>query len=255
MQLSVLLENFLELEEKLSSNSKLFRPTEIFNEGWLLRFILDWFSSNRQNTEAHQLHFYKDAKWFSEAYLPSPFMKGKDKETRTHADGVIGHFEIGEKGKADLRLTKDATQFIAIEAKLMSKLSAGVKADINYDQVSRYIGCIYYLLEKAERFTGSLDEMLLCFYLVAPKGKEDMHSELLKRASIKLKITERAKKLKRELNNLDRLFANIKVEFISWEDLIKFIQGIDNRNGYIFNDYYDCCLRFNGVNANNNSSR
>ena len=77
-----------------------------YNEGWLLRVVLDWFS--RHKIPNHLLNFQVNARWFSEALLPLVFLarhRGDPlAENWTHADGVVGHFTIGDQGKADLSL-------------------------------------------------------------------------------------------------------------------------------------------------------
>jgi hypothetical protein len=48
-----------------SGERPLLSPTLLYNEGWLLRLVLDWFS--RHDVEGHQLSFAAGARWFSEA--------------------------------------------------------------------------------------------------------------------------------------------------------------------------------------------
>jgi hypothetical protein len=88
------------------SQNPLFPPTELYNEGWLLRIFLDWFSG--QKIQKHPFAFLDEAKWYSEAFLPSAFLPRSRKdplgELWTHADGAIGHFNIGNAGRGDLTL-------------------------------------------------------------------------------------------------------------------------------------------------------
>ena len=109
-------------------SSRVFPATILYNEGWLLRLVLDWFS--RQGGDTHPLDFVSGANWFSEALLPSQFFLRQQgdplAERSTHADGLIGHFAIGEAYVADTKLTDGATQMLVIEAKMMSTLSPGV---------------------------------------------------------------------------------------------------------------------------------
>jgi len=84
------------LLESFDLDSPNFPPTLIYNEGWMLRILLDWFSKN-QNIE-HTFKYHKSSKWFSEAQLPTPFharyRRDNLAEKRTKADGIIGQFDI-----------------------------------------------------------------------------------------------------------------------------------------------------------------
>ena len=53
------------------SENTVMPPTLLYNEGWMLRIILDWFSDQESNN--HPLSFSEDARWYSEILLPSPF--------------------------------------------------------------------------------------------------------------------------------------------------------------------------------------
>ena len=79
--------------ETCSKEDPLVPPTDLYNEGWMLRIILDWFPKNK--VPRHPLNFPENGSWFSEALLPSAFLPrargNKFAESWTHADGVIGH--------------------------------------------------------------------------------------------------------------------------------------------------------------------
>jgi hypothetical protein len=64
------LDKISQMLELCNSDTPHFPPTDLYNEGWLLRLILQWFASNR--IEKHPLMFSESAKWFSEALLPTP---------------------------------------------------------------------------------------------------------------------------------------------------------------------------------------
>jgi hypothetical protein len=49
-----------------------FPATEVFNEGWMLRLVLD-AAESLANFD-HPLRFLDRAKWYSEARLNSPFV-------------------------------------------------------------------------------------------------------------------------------------------------------------------------------------
>ena len=50
-----------------STEESVFPPTDLYNEGWMLRLILDWFSTHQ--TPKHLLTISKTEKWYSEALL------------------------------------------------------------------------------------------------------------------------------------------------------------------------------------------
>ena len=68
-----------------------FPPTLLYNEGCLLRLVLDWTARNRTAG------------------------------SRTHADGVCGQIAVGRSGLTDLQLAPQATQRVVLEAKLVSE--------------------------------------------------------------------------------------------------------------------------------------
>lgn len=157
-----------ELLASLTEDSPPFPPTLLYNEGWLLRLILDWFSRNP--VAAHPLTFTPGTRWFSEARLPSAFLprhRGDPlSETHTHADGVIGHFRIGQTGKTDLRLLEDATQFVVLEAKLIKGLSARTSRVRYFDQAARNVACIAETLRLSNRRPQDMAQ--LAFFILAP---------------------------------------------------------------------------------------
>jgi hypothetical protein len=138
-----------DLIEAFDHDNPNFRPTEIYNENWLLKAFLHQASEAELRNSTFS--FTKGSTWFSEALLPTAFRaryRGDHlAETRTNADGVIGHILIGKKGKADLRLLPDARQFVvlapqsAIDAGTFSKEMglAGMKRKIQ-DRVAAYDG-------------------------------------------------------------------------------------------------------------------
>ena len=139
--------------EECEAGNPSFPPNVLFNESWLLRIVIDWFE--RHGGDRYPLSHLPGSRWFSEAWLPSAFLPryrgDRLAESRTHADGVIGHFTIGDPGTAGLALAADARQFVVIEGKLFNRLSAGVKNAPYYDQAARSVACIAEALRRAGR--------------------------------------------------------------------------------------------------------
>jgi hypothetical protein len=69
-----------------------FPPTEVYNEGWMLRLVLD--AAQEVELRGHPLEFYPDARWYSEALLNSAFLPRARADALaegfTHADGIVG---------------------------------------------------------------------------------------------------------------------------------------------------------------------
>ncbi len=92
--------------------------------------------------------------WFFEALLASQFLPERRGDERaecfTHADGLIGHFEVRATERSEAVIHPNAEQFVVIEAKLGNPLSKGVKNAPNFDQAARNVACIAELLLRAK---------------------------------------------------------------------------------------------------------
>jgi hypothetical protein len=228
-------------------------PTILFNEGWMLRLVLDRLASIEFGKEPHPLTVPPECRWYSEALLPSPFLpeyRGDPRsESWTHADGVIGHFEIGGGAKAALSLGKNATHFVVLEAKMFSKLSAGVKNAPYFNQAARNVACIAEVLQRAER---KPDEFrALGFYIVAPASQieQGVFAQQLLKDSLKQTVEKRVSEYSGKRNTwFSDWFLpthdKIKMGIISWEDLINFLtQQAPDAEG--LRTFYDLCVAFN----------
>lgn len=246
------LKSFLNLLPNINQELPNFPPTIIYNEGWLLRLVVDWFS-NLEIVD-HPLSFPRDSHWFSEARLPSAFLprfKGDPlSESHTNADGVIGHFTIGSAGKTDLALNPSANHFVVLEAKLFSGLSKGVTNANYFDQASRTVACIAEVLKRAdctpETFTN------LGYYVLAPAGQIQARTftRHLNKSSIKDKVERRVSSYKGKRDDWFKdwftpTLNNIDVDSISWESLLDNVRENDSRIGQDLFDYYSSCLSFN----------
>lgn len=233
-------------------------PTELYNEGWMLRMTLNWFSENKRKN--FPLSFMKGSRWFSEVLLPSQFLpqyRGDPlSETYTHADGAIGKFTIGHSGKGDLNLSTDAKQLVVIEAKMFSKLSRGVKNAKNFDQAARTVSCIAEILRIKEVSPTKISH--LAFYVLAPSEqieKEQTFKKYTSKSNIRNRVYDRVmvynerEDYERKTDWLHNWFTptieQIYTACVSWEDVIGFIQTKDNFYGDELHKFYNKCLDFN----------
>lgn len=252
------------LLKKYDSSTPNFRPTEIYNEGWLLRIILNEYSKHENSSEL--LKFFKGATWFSEAMLPTKFkarlkekIGDKDRlaESRTNADGVIGHIKVGTKGKADLELTNSASQFVVIEAKMNSKLSKNTSNVSGYDQAARTVACMAETIQRNKKVSLK-DIKSLAYIVLAPAGKfeEDPNDRgnsdfwtLVNRESIKKKVKSRVEIYKGygDYENwyyqcFEPTLEKTTLEVMSWETVIENLSGGPKDE---VERFYKRCLTFN----------
>jgi hypothetical protein len=235
---------------RCGTEAAILPPTELYNEGWLLRLVLDWFERARVGN--HPLVFSPGAHWYSEALLASRFLPTRRgdplAESFTHADGIVGHFDIspGERGEATLR--RDAQQFVVIEAKLGSGLSKGVKNSPDYGQAARNAACIAYAVQLAGLQPASLTS--LAFYVVAPE--QQIHSGLFEDFATKERILSQVKLRVAQYGGVHDLWFEeaflptldrMAVDLLPWESVIEYIEYHDANSG--LRDFYQQCLRFN----------
>ncbi len=227
--------------------------TDLYNEGWMLRLAIDWFDQNRSTS--FDLQFEPDARWYSEALLPSAFLARKrgDKlaESWTHADGVIGHFEIGSNGAGDLTVAPTATQLMVTEAKMFSKLSSGVTNASYFNQAARNVACMAEVVKRANRSPNEFER--LGFFLIAPESRidEGVFAEHMELASIKKTVERRVSEYhdeaKREwyLTWFLPVLERANIGCISWESIIGAIRIADPEAATDLESFYESCLQHN----------
>ena len=229
-----------------------FPPTVLFNESWLLRLVLDWFAEH--GGDRYPFSPMAGASWFSEAWLPSAFLpryRGDGlAESRTHADGVLGHFRIGDRERAGLSVLPDARQFVVLEAKLYNRLSAGVKNAPYYDQAARTVACMAECLRRAAIDPADLDA--LAFYIVAPQARIDDGAFAWESdpGAIRRKVRRRVEDYAGQLDGwlhewFDPTLRRIEVRSLGWEEIIEMIAFHEPEVGQLLDSFYGRCLHYN----------
>ncbi len=242
-----------------------FPPTEVFNEGWMLRLVLDAFRTLR--IRDHPLSFADGAKWYSEALLSSPFRPRSKADSLaegfTNADGVIGHFDFRASTKAGLRLDPVGGQFVVIEAKMFSNLSAGTKNAPAYNQAARNVACMAAAIAHTSK--GIADFGSLRFFVIAPAvsrrrpGISNLEA-CVEPDSVRLAVHQRIgayeAMVRQEAPELrvweaafllplvDRLATTGRMGVLSWEDCIEAIGAVDRETGEDLRQFYQRCLSY-----------
>jgi len=233
------------------TDTAVFPPTDLYNEGWMLRILLSFQS---EGIECFPFIFQLGARWFSEAQIGSPFLPRKRRdplaESHTHLDGAIGHFYFQSGTKTGLTLNPDATQFVVTEAKMFSSLSKGITNAKYYDQAARTVACIAWAISQSGCSVNEFES--LGFYVVAPQEQIErgIFSAQIKKSSIKEKVERRISGYSDEGKKYDELqtwhkdffiptLDHIDIGCISWETMIDKIGNPSIRN------FYERCLGFN----------
>lgn len=142
-----------EILKRCESENPVMPPTHLYNEGWMLCLVLDWLASTDSQSLEAPVTVPQGCRWYVEALLPSAFLpeyRGDPRaETWTHADGVIGEFDIGNEGRADLSLKSNARHFVAIEAKMFSRLSAGCQQESATHHITINLPAMWHALQKS----------------------------------------------------------------------------------------------------------
>lgn len=228
-----------------------FRPTELYNESWLVKLVLN--QAYKIDDSDSPIGFLPGSTWFSEALLPSAFearFRGDPlSESRTNADGVVGHIAIGTQAKADLELIDDVIQFTVVEAKVGSPLSSGTSNAEYFDQAARNVACIAEVLARSE--IKATDLSRLDFVVLAPQYSIDKgtFAEEISPDSIKSKVEQRVSEYDGALDQwLEQHFlptlGRIELHSLSWEEAIEWIgenspEVIDD-----LKEFYHLCLEF-----------
>lgn len=204
-----------------------------------------------------------DARWFSEARLPTRFSSRSrldDKgEPPTHADGVVGHFSFATNTKASLQLNPEGSQFIVLEGKIFSTLRKSVKNAKDYNQAARSIGCMAESLSRCGKPAEQWKS--LGFYLFAPKSQIDrgVFGSAIEGESIRDVIQGRVSSYQFEEPDeiqawvrlwFEPLLARLEIRCVSWEEIIEKIKRHDSNAGFEIERFYSRTLDFNkGKNA------
>lgn len=232
-------------------NNPNFRPTEIYNESWLMKLVIHQASSIKDNE--FPLGFLTRSTWFSEALLPTVFKARYQgdplAESRTNADGVIGHFLIGEKSKADIELIDKPSQFTVVEAKIGSPLSKGISNARYFDQAARTVACMAEGIARAN--VSPLLFSRLEFIVLAPKYSIERGTfyEQMELSSIRSKVKRRIAEYEGALDswyvdNFEPTLDRIQLHSLSWEDAIQWIRKEKSNEADDLSDFYDFCLNF-----------
>ncbi len=252
-----MIQKLLQLYEQSKLNKGrpecVFSETEIFNEGWLLRGVLNSLRDIKDNSSFDFLPFPVDSKLYSEGQLYTPFQKRyrSDKisvETNTPIDGIVGHFELDDT-KSGIKINENFQYLSIFEAKMYSKLYERSKYATDYSQVTRIASCMIYQILKIKE----IENKNIFLIIIYPEDNNNINPSRYTNQFIKNQITNRIDNYKKgfttkEPQNNWREFelnwANIidliNIEFITWERILEEI-----KTNTSICKFYELCKKFN----------
>jgi hypothetical protein len=225
-----------------------FAPTELFNEGWLLRAVLREWKTGAHASPFRFLPFPRGARIYSEGQLYTPFgarFRGdKQAEAHTHADGIAGHFSIPDT-KSGIVLDGSFSYFAVFEAKLSSPLAAGTSNAPTYDQVARTVGCMTNMILQAGRSDGYAGH----FVVLYPRSNLHINPSRYTKEAISDQIADRIASYEgvagwrqatsHFAQHWQHVLDRLDISFVTWEDILSEIANDDLRY------FYGLCLQFN----------
>jgi len=248
------MDRLLSILKRVEGPQSVIPPTLLYNEGWMLRIVLDALADVPSASSASlPLRVPDDCRWYSEALLPSAFLArsrtDRLAESHTHADAAIGQFDIGRQSKGELALRARATYFAVLEAKMFSALSSGVKNAPYFNQAARNVACVAEVLHRA----GAKPEAMeyLAFHVVAPREQIEsgLFAESMSKPSIRDCVQRRAQAYEGEKDSWFQdaflpTLQRISVSAIPWEEIVQALVGNAEDSSEI-QAFLTKCLQYN----------
>lgn len=257
-----LIQKFMDIYEvsKLNKGKPIciFPETDIFNEHWLLRGILNNLmevKDLKDNRLSFFLPFPDDSKRFSEGRLKTPFNKeekgdSNSTEGQTPFDGIVGDFELIENSKSGIRILPDFNYLSFFEAKMCSSIGLGTSNETNFSQISREISCIIYQIMKINDLEGKIINLIVFYPIHNKKIKSEIYTNDNKKFiknqiknkifNYKVKHNELSQDFKDFESKYETLLDHVNVKFFDWETILNEI-----KDDTPIHEFYNLCKEFN----------
>ena len=226
-----------------------FPPAVLFNERWLLRLILDWFS--RHQVTEHPLSFPENGRWFSDILLPSPFVgagrRPKTGDPPCELGGLIGHFDVPDLESPLVSASPQTLHLMAVDGTMSGEMAPGVTGARYLDQTARTVAGMAEALRRANRRPSGLDR--IGFYVIAPYAlvaAGGLQKEM-SRESIGRKVKRRVKsftpsKERWHGEGFQPTLERLEVGIVAWEQVIERLGQQDGPAAAPIEEFYHRCL-------------
>jgi len=220
-------------------NEVSINPTIIYNEGWIVRLLV--IESMLEKISIKNIEFGKLAnkKWSSEALIASPFVATKkNREGYTHADIILGDFDVNYNERGEVVLTDMPEILGIIEAKMGSNLSKGTTNATDYNQASRNVCCLAHTTQNSDCHTF--------FIIAAPQSTIDNYNFEEQIKQISGQINERFELSEIPYSKeIEKKVGECEVSIISYEDWINELKNNEVKEVLI--DFYNQCKKWNKI--------
>ena len=214
-------------------------PTIIYNEGWMIKLLV--IESMIEKLEIGGIDFdrFTNKNWSSEALIASPFVDAKkNREGYTHADIILGDFEIDYSERGEVKKKESAEILGIIEAKMGSNLSQSTTNAPDYNQASRNVCCLAHTTQNTDCETF--------FIITAPQKTIDKYNFKEQTAQIKTQIEKRF-----PLSGIDfdekirKKVDECTIAIISYEEWIEKIINYEVKS--LLSVFYEKCKKYNKI--------
>lgn len=237
---------FPTLARSCSQDSHPFPSREFFNQIWLLRRVLDWFS--KHILEGHVLGFSGNACWFSHGRLPNSL--GEPVLT----DGVIGSIAVDENEGCLLSLRFSALDFTVVRGALADLVGPEEEAD----RLAKTVLGMAQVMREGKRRPEEMDRLALC-YLLPERRMAELDVEGLLDSQ---RIADRVEEWIRTSQNVDQdwyedcfrpVLEHLSLSVSSWEQVLGEISEQDPSEGDRLKRFYERSLRVAGLSPQEDS--
>ncbi len=229
------------------------KPSDLFCEGWLTSILLQYWKTSDLELDFLPVKNGK-TKWAREVLLRSPFEKFG--VGTTNSDAVVGHFDFREGTKRGIELDRNAKQFVVLEAKTTSVLTAGTTHWEKFDQATRNVADM--AREIRERKLNVEDDFdVVDFIVISAEKMKGKHDTLLRKDKMKEKIEEMIEEISNGKNKRSEqikdledwqenyfkpLVEKIEPRCVTWESIIEEVEPENPGFAKWFGEFYRLCI-------------
>ena len=253
----------------------IFTPTLIYNEGWMMRIIIDQYKRNEYKSNLQYIKLFEGSniknanpRIFSEAQLLPQFYGEPKNETHTSVDGIMGDFNFRTGTRSGIEMKEVVNKLVVIEAKMASGLDEGITntGKKDYNQAARTVACMINEIINANG-NININNLKMNYVVWYPEGNKKIKRQLRDNYltqehmvnTIQKRITdyddEHMKKHGKNgvsedfIKNWENILNKIEIDSNTWEEILDDMES-NKRDRYYgdlcqVKEFYSNCLVYN----------